>query len=52
MFVIKDIENIVIWLHAPQRRTGWRTDQYEDSYRLRYIGGREGVIAALADPLR
>jgi hypothetical protein len=51
MFVIKDREHRYL-AARPQRRTGRRTDQYEDSYRLRYIGGREGVIAALADPLR
>jgi len=52
MFAVKDIENVLARLRAHGAELVGNLTQYEDSYRLCYIRGPEGMIIALAEPLR
>ena len=52
MFAVKDIENVLARLYAHGAELVGELDQYEDSYRLCYVRGPEGIIVALAEPLR
>ena len=52
MFAVKDIENVPARLRAHGAELVGNLAQYEDSYRLCYIRGPEGMIVALAEPLR
>ena len=51
MFAVEDIEDVLA-LHAHGAELVGELDQYEDSYRLCYIRGPEGIIVALAEQLR
>ena len=52
MFAVKDIENVLARLRAHGAELVGNLTQYEDSYRLCYIRGPEGMIIALTEPLR
>jgi catechol 2,3-dioxygenase-like lactoylglutathione lyase family enzyme len=51
MFAVKDIENVLARLRAHGAELVGELAQYEDSYRLCYIRGPEGIIVGLAEPL-
>ena len=52
MFAVEDIEDVLGCLRAHGAELVGNLAQYEDSYRLCYIRGPEGMIVALAEPLR
>jgi hypothetical protein len=51
MFAIDDIEDVVARLRAHGGELVGEVAQFEDSYRLCYIRGPAGIIAALAEQL-
>ena len=51
MFAVTDIEDVLARLQAHGAELVGEVVQYEDSYRLCYIRGPEGIIVALAEPL-
>ena len=51
MFAVEDIEDVVARLHTHGAEFIGELGQYEDSYRLRYVRGPEGIIVALAEQL-
>ena len=51
MFAVEDIEDVLARLHAHGAGLVGELEQYEDSYRLCYVRGPEGIIVALAEPL-
>jgi catechol 2,3-dioxygenase-like lactoylglutathione lyase family enzyme len=51
MFAVEDIEDVLARLQAHGAELVGEVVQYEDSYRLCYVRGPEGVIVALAEPL-
>jgi catechol 2,3-dioxygenase-like lactoylglutathione lyase family enzyme len=51
MFAVDDIETVVAHMRAQGAEIIGEM-QYEDSYRLAYIRGPEGIIVALAEQLR
>jgi catechol 2,3-dioxygenase-like lactoylglutathione lyase family enzyme len=51
MFAVDDIEDLLARLHAHGAELVGELDQYEDSYRLCYVRGPEGLIVALAEQL-
>ncbi|MFC7814061.1 MULTISPECIES: VOC family protein [unclassified Streptomyces] len=51
MFAVDDIENTVARLHAYGAELVGELAQYEDSYRLCYVRGPEGIIVGLAEQL-
>ncbi len=51
MFAVDDIEDVVARLQAIGAELVGEVVQYEDSYRLCYVRGPEGIIVALAEPL-
>jgi catechol 2,3-dioxygenase-like lactoylglutathione lyase family enzyme len=51
MFAVDDIEDVVARLHAHGAELVGELGQYEDSYRLCYVRGPEGIIVALAEQL-
>jgi len=52
MFAVDDIDDVVARLRARGAELVGEVVQYEDMYRLCYLRGPEGVIVALAEPLR
>jgi len=52
MFAIKDIEDVLARLRAHGAELLGEVAQYEDSYRLCYLRGPEGIIVALAEQIR
>jgi len=52
MFAVDDIEDVVARLRAHGAELVGEVVQYEDTYRLCYIRGPEGIIVALAEQLR
>jgi hypothetical protein len=52
MFAVKEIENVLARLRVHGAELLGNLTQYEDSYRLCYIRGPEGMIIALTEPLR
>jgi catechol 2,3-dioxygenase-like lactoylglutathione lyase family enzyme len=52
MFAVDDIEDVLARLLAHGAELIGEVAQYEDSYRLCYIRGPEGIIIALAQQLR
>jgi catechol 2,3-dioxygenase-like lactoylglutathione lyase family enzyme len=52
MFAVRDIENVLARLRAHGAELVGELAQYQDSYRLCYIRGPEGIIVGLAEPLR
>ena len=51
MFAVTDIEDVLARLQAHGAELVGEVVQYEDSYRLCYVRGPEGIIVALAEPL-
>ena len=51
MFAVDDIDDVVARLRARGAELVGEVVQYEDSYRLCYVRGPEGIIVALAEPL-
>ena len=51
MFAVEDIEDVLARLQANGAELVGEVVQYEDSYRLCYVRGPEGIIVALAEPL-
>jgi len=51
MFAVEDIEDVLARLHAHGAQLVGELEQYEDSYRLCYVRGPEGIIVALAEQL-
>jgi catechol 2,3-dioxygenase-like lactoylglutathione lyase family enzyme len=51
MFAVDDIEDVLGRLQARGAELVGEVVRYEDSYRLCYIRGPEGIIVALAEPL-
>jgi catechol 2,3-dioxygenase-like lactoylglutathione lyase family enzyme len=51
MFAVDDIADVVARLRTRGAELVGELEQYEDSYRLCYIRGPEGIIVALAQPL-
>ncbi len=51
MFAVDDIAAAVAGLRARGSELVGEVAQYEDSYRLCYVRGPEGIIVALAEPL-
>lgn len=52
MFAVDDIEDVLARLRAHGAELIGEVTQYEDTYRLCYIRGPEGIIVALAEQLR
>ena len=52
MFAVDDVENVVARLRSHGAELVGEVAQYENSYRLCYLRGPEGIIVALAQPLR
>jgi catechol 2,3-dioxygenase-like lactoylglutathione lyase family enzyme len=52
MFAVDDIDAVVAGLRARGAELVGELEQYEDSYRLCYVRGPEGIIVALAEQLR
>ncbi|MGE5296911.1 MAG: VOC family protein [Solirubrobacterales bacterium] len=52
MFAVDDIEDVLARLRAHGAELIGEVAQYEDTYRLCYIRGPEGIIVALAQQLR
>jgi catechol 2,3-dioxygenase-like lactoylglutathione lyase family enzyme len=51
MFTVEDIEDVVARLRAHGAELVGEVAQYEDSYRLCYVRGPEGIIIALSEEL-
>ncbi len=51
MFAVDDIEEVLARLRTHGAELMGEVAQYEDSYRLCYVRGPEGIIVALAEPL-
>jgi catechol 2,3-dioxygenase-like lactoylglutathione lyase family enzyme len=51
MFAVEDIEEILARLRAHGAELVGALGQYEDSYRLCYVRGPDGIIVALAEQL-
>jgi catechol 2,3-dioxygenase-like lactoylglutathione lyase family enzyme len=51
MFAVDDIEDVLTRLRAHGAELIGEITQYEDTYRLCYIRGPEGIIVALAEQL-
>jgi catechol 2,3-dioxygenase-like lactoylglutathione lyase family enzyme len=51
MFAVDDIDTLVAGLRARGSELVGEVAQYEDSYRLCYVRGPEGIIVALAEQL-
>jgi catechol 2,3-dioxygenase-like lactoylglutathione lyase family enzyme len=51
MFAVDDIEDVLARLHAHGAELVGEVEQYEDSYRLCYVRGPEGILVGLAEQL-
>jgi catechol 2,3-dioxygenase-like lactoylglutathione lyase family enzyme len=51
MFAVEDIEDVLARLQAHGAELVGELEQYEDTYRLCYVRGPEGILVALAEPL-
>ena len=51
MFAVDDIDAVLARLRSHGAELVGEVVQYEDSYRLCYVRGPEGIIIALAEPL-
>ena len=51
MFAVEDIDDVLARLRAHGAELIGELAQYEDSYRLCYVRGPEGIIVALAEQL-
>jgi predicted enzyme related to lactoylglutathione lyase len=52
MFAVDDIEDVLARLQTLGAELIGEVVRYEDSYRLCYVRGPEGIIVALAEELR
>ena len=52
MFAVKDIEGVIARLQAHGAQLVGELVQYEDTYRLCYLRGPEGILIALAEQLK
>jgi catechol 2,3-dioxygenase-like lactoylglutathione lyase family enzyme len=52
MFAVEDIEGVLARLRTHGAELVGELEQYEDSYRLCYVRGPEGIIVAPAEQLR
>jgi catechol 2,3-dioxygenase-like lactoylglutathione lyase family enzyme len=52
MFAVDDIEDVLARLRTHGAELVGQLEQYEDSYRLCYVRGPEGIIVALAEQLK
>ena len=52
MFAVDDIDAVVAGLRARGTELVGEVVQYEDSYRLCYVRGPEGILVALAEELK
>ena len=52
MFAVDDIGDVLTRVRTHGAELVGEVAQYEDSYRLRYVRGPEGIIVALAEQLR
>jgi catechol 2,3-dioxygenase-like lactoylglutathione lyase family enzyme len=50
-FAVEDIEDVLARLHAHGAELVGELEQYEDSYRLCYVRGPEGITVELAEQL-
>jgi catechol 2,3-dioxygenase-like lactoylglutathione lyase family enzyme len=51
MFAVDDIDDVLARLQAHGAELVGEVVQYDDSYRLSYVRGPEGILVALAEPL-
>ena len=51
MFAVEDIEDVLARLQAHGAELVGELEQYENSYRLCYVRGPEGIIVALAEQI-
>jgi catechol 2,3-dioxygenase-like lactoylglutathione lyase family enzyme len=51
MFAVEDIEDVLARLRTHGAELVGEVERYEDSYRLCYVRGPEGIIVALAEQL-
>jgi catechol 2,3-dioxygenase-like lactoylglutathione lyase family enzyme len=51
MFAVDDIEDVLARLQTLGAELVGEVVRYEDSYRLCYVRGPEGIMVALAEPL-
>jgi len=51
MFAVDDIDEVLSRLYARGAAVVGEVVQYENSYRLCYVRGPEGILVALAEPL-
>jgi catechol 2,3-dioxygenase-like lactoylglutathione lyase family enzyme len=51
MFAVEDIDDLLARLHSTGAELIGGVERYEDSYRLCYVRGPEGIIVALAEQL-
>jgi len=51
MFAVEDIDEMLTRLYKHGAKLVGEVVQYEDSYRLCYIRGHEGLLIGLAEPL-
>jgi catechol 2,3-dioxygenase-like lactoylglutathione lyase family enzyme len=51
MFAVDDIDDVLARLRTHGAELLGEVEQYEDSYRLCYVRGPEGILVALAEPL-
>jgi catechol 2,3-dioxygenase-like lactoylglutathione lyase family enzyme len=51
MFAVEDIDDVIARLHAHGAELVGEVVEYEDSYRLCYVRGPEGILVALAEQL-
>jgi catechol 2,3-dioxygenase-like lactoylglutathione lyase family enzyme len=51
MFAVEDIDDVLARLRTHGAELLGEVEQYEDSYRLCYVRGPEGILIALAQPL-
>ncbi|MEX5271839.1 VOC family protein [Kocuria sabuli] len=52
MFAVDDLDATVAGLRARGAELVGEVAQYQDSYRLCYVGGTEGIVIALVEQLR
>jgi catechol 2,3-dioxygenase-like lactoylglutathione lyase family enzyme len=51
MFAVDDMDDVLARLRGHGAELVGEIEQYEDSYRLCYVRGLEGILVALAEPL-
>ena len=51
MFAVEDVDNVLARLQTHGAELVGQVEQYEDSYRLCYVRGPEGILLGLAEQL-